>query len=150
MTTSNALVLNTRPDLAARYRKSSRLALLSTGMAGCSTHSSPFLSLSCGQWGLFPVFLFSGNVMSMMVPSTTHHSSLAGDPVQCSYELLCCEAKQLQNVGENHWCIKIAVSLRLVKWMLIYLVSSVNIFCVLWEEVRYLSKSSWLFSSNVN
>lgn len=76
MRTSNAVVLNTRPDLAAPYRKSFRPALLSTGMAGCSTHSSSsFLSLSCGQWKLFAVFLFSGNVISMMVPSTTSFQS---------------------------------------------------------------------------
>lgn len=75
MRTSNAVVLNTRPDLAAPC-KSFQPALLSTGMAGCSTHSSSsFLPLSCGQWKLFPVFLFSGNVISMMVPSTTSFQS---------------------------------------------------------------------------
>lgn len=48
MRTSNAVVLNTRPDLAAPYCKSFRPALLSTGMASCSTHSSssfPFFKL---------------------------------------------------------------------------------------------------------
>lgn len=31
------------------------------------------------------------------------------------YELLCCKAKQLQNVEKSLKCIKIAVSLKLVK-----------------------------------
>lgn len=74
------------------------------------------------------------------------------------YELLCCKAKQLQNVEKSLKCIKIAVSLKSVKLMhIIYLVLQLTTMCSLClggkgkEEVGYLSKSlDFSFSMNVN
>lgn len=80
------MVLNIRPDLVAPYRKSFLPALFEY-RAGwlLNTLLLPFpFSKLCTVEIVFPVFLFSGNVISMMVPSLTHHSSLAGNFVQYS------------------------------------------------------------------
>lgn len=64
---------------------------------------------------VFTVFLFSGNVISMMVPSKYIIPVLLVILYSIVYELLCCKAKQLQNVEKSLKCIKIAVSLKSVK-----------------------------------
>lgn len=79
------------------------------------------------------------------------------------YELLCCKAKQLQNVEKSLKCIKIAVSLKSVKLTLAYyipcsvnnFVFSVGVSLVCWggrgkEEVSYLGKSLVDFSLSIN
>lgn len=111
------MVLNFRPDLIAPYIRCflpAPLQYRDGWLLNIFLFLPPPLQL-CTVKIVFTVFLFSGNVISMMVPSKYIIPVLLVILYSIVYELLCCKAKQLQNVEKSLKCIKIAVSLKSVK-----------------------------------